>query len=213
MINKNDICQAVASIAKGVPTTPPTTYPTIFQLAQDCLMKPSLDHQYQVKDLLLDNIVAVFLQKIENYLSRENMNNLAKLKRLYQEMVPNVIRFRSLDFDKLQEQHIGYANQEAIQMSHVDMVTDAMINYSLDPSMTIRYIKGDYVGKNQNVKHILKDISSHIDEVNAGHVNPFLTQGCPSKINFEETSKMKAVITEKGNHARPSRYTLILSSR
>jgi hypothetical protein len=34
-----------------------------------------------------------------------------------------------LEFDKLQELRIGYANQEAIKMSRVDMATAAMISY------------------------------------------------------------------------------------
>jgi hypothetical protein len=160
-IDKNDIIskynkacrqkghvRQVESITKGEPTTPPTTYPTIFQLVRDCSMKPSLDHQYRVKDLLLDNIVVIVLQKFEDYLSREEVNNLAKLNSLYQEMVPYVIWLESLEFGKLQEPRIGYTNQEAIQMSHVDMATAAMINYSLHPGMTIRYIKVDNVGKN-----------------------------------------------------------------
>ncbi len=83
------------------------------------------------------------------------MNNLAKLNSLYREMVFDVICLRSLEFGKLQEPCIGYANQEAIQLSRVDMATAAMINYSLPPGMTIRYIKGEYVGKNRNVKQIL----------------------------------------------------------
>jgi hypothetical protein len=33
----------VTSVKKGEPTTPPATYPTIFQLIHNCLMKPSLD--------------------------------------------------------------------------------------------------------------------------------------------------------------------------
>ncbi len=73
----------VTPITKGEPTTPPTAYPTIFQLVCNCSMKPSLDHQYQVKDLLLDNIVIIDLKKIEDYLSREDVNNLAKLNSLY----------------------------------------------------------------------------------------------------------------------------------
>ncbi len=138
-------------------------------------MKPSLDHQYRVKDVSLDNIVVIVLQKFEDYWSREDVNNLAKLNSLYQEMVPNVIWLWSLEFDKLQELRIGYANQEAFQMSRVDMVTAAMINYSLHPGMTIRYIKGKYVGENRNVKIIIKDFFPHIDEVNAGHAKRILT--------------------------------------
>ena len=90
MISKYDkaCCQKghvgqVASITKGEPTTPPITYPTIFQLVRDCLMKPSLDHQYRAKDLLLDNIVVIVSQKFKDYLSREDVNNLAKLNSLY----------------------------------------------------------------------------------------------------------------------------------
>jgi hypothetical protein len=54
-------------------------------------MKPSLDHQYRVKDLSLDNIIVIVLQKFEDYLPRKDVNNLAKLNSLYREMVPNVI--------------------------------------------------------------------------------------------------------------------------
>jgi hypothetical protein len=91
-------------------------------------------------------------------------------------------------------------------MSCIDMATAAMINYSLHPCMTIRYIKGEYVGKNRNVKQIIEDIFPHIDEVDTGHAKRILTQGCPSRINFEETSKMKAAIIEKGNQATFKMY-------
>ncbi len=79
-------------------------------------------------------------------------------------------------------------------MSRIDMVTAAMINYSLHHGMTIRYIKGEYVSKNRNVKQIIEDMSPHIVEVDAGHAKRILTQGCPSRINFKETLKMKATI-------------------
>jgi hypothetical protein len=74
-------------------------------------MKPSLNHQYRVKDLLLDNIAVIVLQKFEDYSSREDVNNLAKLNSLYQKMVPDVFQLRSLEFGKPQEPRIGYANQ------------------------------------------------------------------------------------------------------
>ncbi len=125
-------------------------------------------------------------------------------------MVPDVIWRRSLEFGKLQELRIGYANQEAIQMSHIDMATAAMINYSLHPSMTIRYIKGEYFGKKWNVQQILKDIFPHINEVKAGHAKHILTQGCPSRINFKEMSKMKVVIIERGNQATFKMYPKIV---
>ncbi len=129
------------------------------------------------------------------------MINLAKLNSFYREMVPDVIRLRSLEFRELHEPHIGYANQEAIQMLHVDMAKAAMINYSLHPGMTIRFIKGEYVGEDRNIAQIFEDILPYVDKVDANpnHARQILTQGCPSQIDFVETSKMKVAIIKKGN--------------
>jgi hypothetical protein len=49
--HKKGYSSQVTTVKIGEPTYLPTTYPTIFQLVRDCLMKPS-NHQYQVKDLV-----------------------------------------------------------------------------------------------------------------------------------------------------------------
>jgi hypothetical protein len=69
--------------------------------------------------------------------------------------------------------------------------------------MVIRYIKGKYVGENRNILQILNDISSYVDETDTAHIERILTQGCPSKLNFEDMSdmNMKVSITQKGNQA------------
>jgi hypothetical protein len=41
----------------------------------------------------------------------------------------------------------------------------------------------------------------HVDESDAAHIKQILTQGCPSKISFEELSVMKALIICEGNQA------------
>ncbi len=87
--------------------------------------------------------MVILLQNFKACFSKEDVINLAKLNSFYQQMVPNIIRLRSLEFGELIELHIGFANQKAIQMSHVDMATAALINYSLHPGMTIRFIKGE----------------------------------------------------------------------
>jgi hypothetical protein len=81
------------------------------------------------------------------------------------------------------------------------MATACAINYSMHPGMIIRYIKGEYVGESRNVPQILKDISSHVNETEATHIERILTQGCPLRLNFEETSEMKDSIIQKGNRA------------
>jgi hypothetical protein len=47
----------VTTIKKGEPSTKPTNYPTISQLVHGCSMKPSLNHQYMVSDVVLDNVI------------------------------------------------------------------------------------------------------------------------------------------------------------
>ena len=81
------------------------------------------------------------------------------------------------------------------------MATACAVHYSLPPGMVIRYIKGEYVGENRNILQILNDISSHVDETDTAHIEWILTQGCPSKLNFEEMSDMKTSIIRKGNQA------------
>jgi hypothetical protein len=81
------------------------------------------------------------------------------------------------------------------------MATACAIHYSLHPGMVIRYLKGKYVGENRNVNQILSDVSPVIDKTDAAHIKRILTQGCPSKLSFEETMIMKASIIQKGNQA------------
>jgi hypothetical protein len=66
-------------------------------------------------------------------------------------MTTNVCRIRNLDFTKLREPRIGYADWQEIQPSRVDMATAVIIHYSLHPGMLIGYIKGKYVGESRAV--------------------------------------------------------------
>ncbi len=116
-------------IKKGEPTEPPITYPSIYELVCNCSMKPSNNHQYQVMDLVLDNIIVWVLSPQELYLSLNDIENLSSINSLYCKMVHDIMRLKEMDFLKLREPRIGYAKQEKIQQSHVDMATAAMIHY------------------------------------------------------------------------------------
>ena len=65
-LSKEGIPRQVTSSNKGEPTNKPTTYPTIAQLVRDCQMKPSLNHQYRVDDLVLGVVHAWVGQKLLN---------------------------------------------------------------------------------------------------------------------------------------------------
>jgi hypothetical protein len=120
-------------------------------------------------------------------------------------------KLRTLDFSELREPRIGYAEQTEIQFSQVDMATACAIHYSLHPGMVIRYLRGEYIGENRNVPQILRDVSSHVDDTDAAHIERILTQGCPSRLSFEEASEMKAYIIEKGNQATFKMYPEIMT--
>ena len=54
-------------------------------------MKPSLNHQYQVSDLSLDNVIVILLKLSDSFFKDEDVANLSKVNNLYQEMVHDVV--------------------------------------------------------------------------------------------------------------------------
>jgi len=141
--SKEGISRQVISSNKGEPTNKPTTYPTIAQLVHDCQMKPSLNHQYRVDELVLQNVIVILLQESNGFLSPIDIKNLSVVNQLYNEVTHNVHLFRNFDFSPLLEPCIGYADQQAISQARVNMATAAMIYYGLHPGMLIRYLKGE----------------------------------------------------------------------
>ncbi len=69
----------VTMIKKGELTEPPITYPSIYKLVRDCSMKPSNNHQYQVMDLVLNNIIVCVLSPQELYLSPDDVKTYPAL--------------------------------------------------------------------------------------------------------------------------------------
>ena len=165
-------------------------------------MKPSSNHQHRVKDLKLNHLIIELLKSSESFLMDQEVANLSEVKSLYQEMVNNVMELKNFNFSKLQESRIGYADQTEIQSSQVNLATACAVHYSLHPGMVIRYLKGEYIGKNRNVSQILRDVSSHVDETDAAYIERILTQGCPSRLSFEETSDMKRTIKPGSEYTR-----------
>ena len=127
----------VTTANKGEPTHLPTTYPSIYQLVHNCLMKPDKSHYYQVQDLMFKNIIIIVIKSVDGYLSNTCIKKLHCLSRHFNEMTTDVCRLRTLDFSSLRDPRIGYADQQEIQMSRVDMATAGMIHYSLHPGMLI----------------------------------------------------------------------------
>ena len=105
-------------------------------------MKPSLNHQYEVSDLCLDNVIVELTKSFESFLTNEDVMNLSEVNSLYQEMIHNIIDLRAMDLTRLREPRIGYAEQTSIDPNRVDTATACAIHYSLHPGMVIKYLKG-----------------------------------------------------------------------
>ncbi len=189
----------VTSSKKGEPTNLPTNYPTIAQLVHDCTMKPSLDHQYMVDDPSLKNIIVILIMDVSSILSEKEILRIRYLNKLFNEVIVDVLRLRTLNFLALHEPRLGYATQESILQIRVDLATAGMIHYGLHPGMLIRYLKGEYTGKNRRIPGIIAKVSPYISKGDAIHIKQILTQGCPSNLQVSEPSAMKDEIIMLGN--------------
>ena len=120
---KREIKEKVTTLKKGepttIPTTIPTSYPTISQLVRGCSMKPSMNHQYRVKDLKLDHVIIELIKSSKSFLTDEDIMNLSEVDSLYREMISDVAELKNLDFCTLREPRLGYAEQTEIQSSRV----------------------------------------------------------------------------------------------
>jgi hypothetical protein len=106
--------------------------------------------------LHLDNIVVFLIKNQDSYLTNEDINNLSNVNGMYQEMVNNVLRLRSIDFSKLKLPRLDYAEQTRISQERVDLATACAIYYGLNTGMVVRYLKGEYVGESRNPDAIIE---------------------------------------------------------
>lgn len=97
-LENKGIFSQVTSSSKGEPTYKPINYPTIAQLVRNCKMKPSLNHQYRVEGLILQNIIVILLKEPNGYLSTNDIKNLYAVNRLFKEVISDVQALRDLDF-------------------------------------------------------------------------------------------------------------------
>jgi hypothetical protein len=162
-------------------------------------MKPSLNHQYHVKDLQFDNITIFIVRFKDSYLSSNDVASLKVVNKTYFTMISEVQCLQSLDFSTLKKPRHDYATQEHISQDQVVLATACLIHYGLHPGMMIQYLKGEYVGENRDTKRIIREGKPFISEIDATHILQVLTQGCPSCLIFDEEIENKLSVILKGN--------------
>ena len=154
-------------------------------------MRPSLDLQYRVKDLSIENVLVFIIRDHEAYLSSQDITSLKQVNTLFKEMISDVIELRSIDFSPLKIPRLNYADQQSICPNRVTLATAGLIHYGLHPGMLVRYLKGEYVGETRSYVRVLNEVSDRINSEDADHIKRILTLGCLAKFVLEEESSNK----------------------
>ncbi len=175
-------------------------FPQHHQLILTCMMRPSLDLQYQVQDLLIENVLVFIIKDHEQYLSSQDLMNLKQVSELYNEMILDILKLRLIEFLSLETPRLDYAEQQSIYPEdRLTLATAGLIYYGLHPGMLVRYLKGEYVGETRDPDQVLHEVLSCINVEDANHIRRVLTQGCPAKLILEEESSNKLLVIKKGN--------------
>jgi hypothetical protein len=207
-INKDSIISSYTiscktfGVSKQVSTTKKgeaLQYPPHHQLILNCTMRPSLDLQYRVQDLSIENVLVFIIKHHEAYLSSQDLTSLKQVNTLFEEMILDVIELRSIDFSPLKIPRLNYAEQQSICPHRVSLATADLIHYGLHPGMLVRYLKGEYVRESRYHVRVLDKVSSRISTEDANHIKRILTLGCPAKLVLEEESSNKLSVIKKGN--------------
>jgi hypothetical protein len=96
-------------------------------------MRPSLDKWYQVGDLHLYNVLTTIIKECRVIFSKEDLSNLCLVNKNLAKIVLKVIRWLQVGFTPLQDPHLGYKQQDHLNLYRVEMASMAMIHFGLDP--------------------------------------------------------------------------------
>ncbi len=104
------ITSQVSFSIKAGELQPSLKFPPHHHLVNDCKMKPSLDHHYQVSIISLDDAIVFIVKNYKQYfLKVEDLYNLSKVNWLYGNMVNNFLHLRLLDFLEIKKPRFDYA--------------------------------------------------------------------------------------------------------
>ena len=195
---QNGIQGVVTTVTKGK-NTEKRSYPSHYTLISECKMKPNKNLYYRVEDLRLDNVIIFLVKDPKSYLSESDLVSIRSLNVMYDVMMVDVVRLRDVDFWDLKQPRLNYAQQVEISNERINKATACAIYYGLNPSMVIRFIKGEYVGESRDSSAILSAVSQHINEDDCRHIERIINQGCPSFLNFEERYENKHAVLRRGN--------------
>ena len=160
-------------------------------------MRISSNRYYRVDELTLYNVMAPLI--VSNFLDHGQLDSLSMTCKLLRSVIPKVLYWSTLEFSSLLEPRLDYNNQTMIDQKRVDMANAAMVHFGLDPGKFVRWLGGEYTGKNREVSRVLNSVKDHVSPEDLLHLERILCDGCPSKVKLTEPLTNKLKMIERGN--------------
>ncbi len=162
-------------------------------------MRPSLNKWYQVGDLHLYNVITTIIKECRVIFSKEDLSNLCLVNNIFANIVPKVVCWLRVDFTSLQDPHLGYEQQDHINLYCVEMASVAMIHFGLDPGKFVCFLLGKYTGQYRGIHCTLDAIQDHVTSDDYSHIKQILLDGCPIQLTFKEPLSNKLEFISHGN--------------
>ena len=115
-------------------------------------MRPSLDKQYRVIEVTLENVIATVLKEFHESFDNQDLRNLTCLSKDFASFIPNIVRWLKIDFSSLRDTRYDYESQSKISTHRVEMASAAMVHFGMDPGKFVRWMGGKYTGNNRDVR-------------------------------------------------------------
>jgi hypothetical protein len=148
-------------------------------------MKPSTNKYYQVKELMIYNVVTIVIQEYTAF-SKNELLNICLLNTNFAKMIPKLQRWLQIDFSMLREPHLNYKSQMQIDPHQVCMANTAMAHFGLDLGRFVRWMGGEYTGQYRDTHSTLAAVRGHVSADDYAHMKRILLNGCPAQLDFEE---------------------------
>jgi len=124
---------------------------------------------------------------------------LRMVDKTFFEALPKFERWQSLDFSTLREPRWNYEDQTEVDPHRIEMASAAMFHFGLHPGKFVRWMGGEYIGASRDVLRVIEAVKDLISDDDLFHLRQILLQGCPHKLQFEESFASKQVIMMRGN--------------
>ncbi len=108
------------------------------------------------------NIITTIIKEGRVSFSKEDISNLCLVNKDFVNIVPKVLHWLQVNFNPLQDPHLGYEQQDHIDPYCVEMASAAMIHFGLDPGKVVHFLSGKYTGQYRNVHCTLDAIQDHV---------------------------------------------------